>query len=242
MFLGRRVLVVIPARGGSKGVPLKNIRPLCGRPLISHVGDVLAQLPFVDRAVVSTEDVRIAEVAKAHGLDVPFYRPDDLGGDMVGDVPVLRHASLETERLDGHEYDIVIMLQPTCPLRTAVHVQRVIAALVEGDWDAAWSVSRSDLKLHPLKQLRMTDSRLAYYEPSAANVTARQQLEQLYYRNGAAYALTRQCLMDQDRLLGARTAGVVIEEPLVNIDTVEDFVAAETLLCMRNRAAGGEPR
>jgi len=230
MFSGRSVLAVIPARGGSKGVPLKNIRPLYGRPLLGHIAPVLKALTCIDRAVVSTDDSRIADVAQEFGLEVPFYRPHDLSGDSIGDVPVLQHAVSETERLEARRYDVIVMLQPTCPLRTPDHVRRVIATLIEGNWDAAWTISRCDPKYHPMKQLRLCDSTLGYYDPAGAHVTARQQLEQLYFRNGAAYALTRQCLMEQGTLLSPRTTGVLIEERLVNIDTVEDFQTAEAVL------------
>jgi CMP-N-acetylneuraminic acid synthetase len=237
MLHSRRILAVIPARGGSKGIPLKNIRPLCGVPLVAHVAVVLKELTCIDRAVVSTDDARIADVARAHGLQVPFVRPESLGGDTIGDVPVLQHALEEAERMAGHQYDVVVMLQPTCPLRTPDQVLRVITTLIEGNWDAVWSVSRSDLKFHPLKQLKLNEAGLTYYDTAGGGVTARQQLEPLYYRNGAAYALTRQCLMEQDRLLGARTTAVVIEDRLVNIDTLEDFDLAETLLAARAKAA-----
>jgi CMP-N,N'-diacetyllegionaminic acid synthase len=230
MLAGRRILAVVPARGGSKGVRLKNIRLLSGLPLIAHVAPVIHAVECIDRAVVSTEDDRIADVAKAHGLDSPFLRPIALAGDTIGDIPVLQHALIETERLDGKQYQIVVMLQPTCPLRKPEHVRGVISTLVDGEWDAVWTVSEAPLKFHPLKQLRLSDSRLEYYDPAASAITARQQLEPLYYRNGAAYALTRDCLMKQGALLGARTAATVIDDELVNIDTIEDFDEAERLL------------
>ncbi len=180
MLAGRRILAVVPARGGSKGVPLKNIRPLNGRPLIAHVASVAAAASWLDRTVVSTDDERIAEVARASGLEVPFMRPAELAADTVGDLPVLRHALLETERQEARPYDIVVMLQPTCPLRTADHVRRVVSAVIDGRCDAAWTVSQADLKFHPLKQLRLDGIGLSYYDERGADVTARQQLEPLY--------------------------------------------------------------
>jgi CMP-N-acetylneuraminic acid synthetase len=233
MFRSRRILAVIPARGGSKGVPLKNIRPLLGRPLIAHAAPLIAAVHCIDRAAVSTDNDRIAEVARSCGLEVPFRRPASLGEDTVGDVPVLQHALQEMERLDGVTYDVVVMLQPTCPLRTPAHVHEVIRTLVEGEWDAVWTVSRTDPKYHPLKQLRLVASELQYYDAAGAAITARQQLEPLYYRNGSAYAITRECLMHQQKLLGSRSTAVVVQDLLVNIDTLDDFEAAERALLAR---------
>ena len=235
MLDNRKILVVIPARGGSKGVPLKNIRTLAGLPLIAHIAPLVHEMGCIDRTVVSTDDERIAEVARAHNLAVPFARPPSLGGDTIGDVPVLQHALLETERIDETRYDVVVMLQPTCPARTAAHVRHAIDTLIRGGWDAVWTVSRADPKFHPFKQLRLSESGLRYFHDEGASVTARQQLEPLYYRNGAAYALTRDCLLEQGKLLGARTTAVVIDQPLVNIDTLEDFDAAERLLHAKHR-------
>ena len=94
----KRILVVVPARGGSKGVKLKNIRPINGIPLVALVGHVIKQLSYVDRAVVSTDHLKIAEIAKKSGLDVPFMRPEELSGDIVADGPVLHHALTECEK------------------------------------------------------------------------------------------------------------------------------------------------
>src|SRR5262245_6580005 len=106
-----RVLVVVPARGGSRGVPLKNIHPLAGRPLIAYTGDIVKELKWVDKAIVSTDHEKIANAARDCGLGVPFIRPPDLSGDFVSDHQVLHHALTEVERQDGRHYDVVIMLQ-----------------------------------------------------------------------------------------------------------------------------------
>lgn len=235
MLSGRRILAVVPARGGSKGVPLKNLHSLLGLPLVAHVGAITRALPYLDWAVVSTDHPEIIEVARTAGLDAPFVRPPDLSGDRIGDLQVLTHALLECERVDGCRFDIVVMLQPTSPLRRPAHVTAVVTKIVEEKWDAVWTVSRVDLKYHPLKQLTLAaDGRMDYVDPRAAAIIARQQLDPTYYRNGAAYAFTRECLVEQQTIKGARTAGVVLDEPMISIDTLEDFVRAERVL--RDRA------
>jgi CMP-N,N'-diacetyllegionaminic acid synthase len=233
----KRILAVVPARGGSKGVPLKNLHPLQGIPLIAHVGRVVRDTPAIDRALVSTDHTEIAAEAERAGLAAPFMRPAELSGDLVSDFQVLEHALTAAESLDGVTYDVVLMLQPTSPLRRAAHVQAVLEKLVKEGWDAVWTVSVTELKYHPLKQLTVGESgTMSYFDPAGAGVVARQQLQPVYHRNGVAYAFTRACLLEQRTIMGARSAAVVLDEPLVSIDTLDDFRLAEREL--ERRASG----
>ena len=227
---GRAVLVVVPARGGSRGVPLKNLRPVGGLPLVARVGQLVQQLDWVDRGVVSTDHPEIAKVAVESGLEAPFIRPAELAGDEVGDVEVLTHALQTMEAIDARSYDVVVMLQPTSPLRRAEHVSATLDKLVAGELDSVWTVTPTDLKYHPLKQLALENDRLRYCDPEGARIVARQQLSPVYHRNGVAYALTRACLLEQNTLLGARASCVVIDEPMLSIDTLEDFARVEAAL------------
>jgi len=229
MIKQQRILVVCPARGGSKGIPHKNLQPFLGVPLVARVGHLVAEIPGIDRAIVSTDSEEIASVAKESGFDVPFYRPEDLSGDRISDLEVLSHALIETERLDGVTYDIVVMLQPTSPLRQAEHVVGTINMLIDGDWDAVWTVSETDSKNHPLKQLTVKDGRLDYYDPAGKQIIARQQLVPVYHRNGVAYAIRRSCLLDQKSISGERTGAFVLEGDLISIDTYWDLELSELL-------------
>lgn len=230
MYKNRRILVVVPARGGSKGIPLKNIRPLAGKPLIAYTAETVAQLPEVDRAVVSTDHEDIARAAGEAGLDAPFRRPERFSGDRIGDWDVLSHALEEMESRDQCRYDIVVMLQPTCPLRTPEDVRQTIQKLVDEGYDAVWTVSPTDSKGHPLKQFTFDGDRLEYYDPAGQTIIARQQLTPVYHRNGAAYAITRACLMEQKSIKGTRCSAVIVERPLANIDTPFDMEIAEILI------------
>jgi CMP-N,N'-diacetyllegionaminic acid synthase len=234
MINHRRMLVVVPARGGSKGVSLKNLRTVHGVSLVALAARVIKALPWVDRSVVSTDHEQIAAEAEAAGLAAPFRRPAPLSGDRIGDRDVLVHALDEMETRDGCRYDVVVMVQPTCPLRRPAHVTATVEKLVTEDLDAVWTVTPSDLKLHPLKQLTLDgQGRLAYYDPAGAAIIARQQLVPVYHRNGAAYAITRRCLLEQQKLLGERSGAIVIDEELISIDTAEDFAAVERQLDLR---------
>ena len=230
MLKGKSILVVVPARGGSKGVRLKNIRTINGVPLVALVGHVVKELPYVDRAVVSTDHPEIAAIARGSGLDVPFMRPECLSGDIIADGPLLYHALVECEKIDNRRYDVVVMLQPTSPFRKPKHVTAAVEKLIKGRYDAVWTVSETDSKAHPLKQLVIRKDILDFYEPAGANIIARQQLTPVYHKNGVAYVMTRDCILNTKNIKGERTSFVVIDEFMVNIDTELDFKLAEFVL------------
>lgn len=238
MLNGRRILAVVPARGGSKGVPLKNLHPLLGRPLIAHAGDIIRDAGIFDRAVVSTDHEGIAAAAEAAGIAAPFRRPEPLSGDRIGDWEVLNHALIEIERIDRGKYDVVVMLQPTSPLRRISHIVDSVSLLIERGFDAVWTVTPTDLKYHPLKQLSISpDSQLDFFDPRGAQIIARQQLTPVYTRNGACYAFTRDCLLLQKTTMAKRSGAVVTEEPMISIDTIEDFDKVAALLRGRSSNA-----
>lgn len=230
MIGSMRVVAVVPARGGSKGIPMKNLRTVGGRPLVALVGDVVREVPEIDRCVVSTDHDEIARVAEAAGIAAPFRRPEAMSGDRIGDWDVLAHAVRATEALDGVVYDIVVMLQPTSPLRKAIDVSGTIRMLAEGGYDSVWTVSATDSKAHPLKQLTVRDGVLDYWDQRGAGIIARQQLETVYHRNGIAYAITRACLLEQGTIKGHRTGGYIVSGEHVSIDTEWDLALVELIL------------
>ncbi len=230
MIDGRLVLAVVPARGGSKGIPMKNLRTVCGRPLVALAGEVARAVPEIDRRVVSTDHLEIVSVARDAGLDAPFMRPDSISGDRIGDWDVLSHALLATEALDGVIYDIIVMLQPTSPLRLPSDVSGTIRMLVDSDYDAVWSVSETDTKSHPLKQLMVKNGLMEYWDSRGAQIIARQQLDPVYHRNGVAYAITRSCLLDQKTIKGYRTGAYIVSGENISIDTESDIEMVELVL------------
>ena len=239
MIEGRKVLAVVPARGGSKGIALKNLRKIGGRPLVALAGDVARRVPEIDRAVVSTDHDEIAKVAAQAGLEASFRRPPELSGDRIGGWDVLNHALLATEALDGVLYDIVVMLQPTSPMRTPANVSEAIRMLATGGWDSVVTVSQTDLKAHPLKQFVLDGPKLGFFDESGRGVIARQQLTPLYYRNGIAYAMTRECIVDQKTIFGRNAGALAIPGHHVSIDTEWDIKMVEYVLAHGDPADAG---
>lgn len=223
----KNILAVCPARGGSKGIPLKNLAPFLGVPLVAHVGKLISEIPQIDRAVVSSDHPEIIKVAEQSGLEAPFRRPESLSGDQISDTQVLTHALQEMERIDRVHYDIVLMLQPTSPLRKKEHVMQTLDMLVAGKYDAVWTVSETDSKNHPLKQLMVHDGQLKHYDSQGHTIIARQQLQPLYHRNGVAYAITRTCLLEKQNISGDRTGALILPDHYVSIDTLWDLKLCE---------------
>jgi CMP-N-acetylneuraminic acid synthetase len=237
MFNGLKLLAVVPARGGSKGVPLKNIQSVAGVPLVALTGKIIRDIKIIDRAIVSTDNDKIKKVAVESGLDVPFMRPGSLSGDRVADWDVLVHCLQRIEQLDSCKYNVIVMLPPTSPLRKKEHVIKSIEKLVNGKYDAVWTVSEVDTKYHPLKQLVLKKGQLDYYDDNGNKIIARQQLSNLYQRNGAAYVMTRECILENKDIKGKKTGAYVIEEPMISIDTWDDFKLVEYYLQKKMFAA-----
>jgi CMP-N-acetylneuraminic acid synthetase len=229
MLNDKRILAVVPARGGSKGIKLKNITLLKGRPLIAWTADVALEVDIIDRLIVSTDSSAIKKTAQELGLDCPFFRPKDISGDFVSDVAVLTHALQFLESRDSIHYDIVLMLQPTSPMRTVEHVNEVLNKLVRGGFDSVLTLSQTDLKFHPLKQLQIADENVHHHDHRGSKIIARQQLAPTYHRNGIAYAVTRQCLLNEKTLIGRNCSFVIIPGRVVNIDYPADIKEAEGL-------------
>ena len=230
MIEGKKILAIIPARGGSKGIPLKNMKSVGGIPLIVRVSAIVKQCDIIDKVVVSTDHYEIAELAKRNNLEVPFYRPDYLSGDLVSDLDVLTHALLEMEKLDNTVYEIILMLQPTSPFRTPKQVTETVKKLIKFKADSVWTISLTDSKSHPKKQLIIKNNLIEFYTDEGSNIIARQQLNSTYHKNGLAYAITRECLINQRSIKGTKCVPFIIEGYTPNIDTILDIEFAEFLI------------
>jgi CMP-N-acetylneuraminic acid synthetase len=237
MFGNRRILAVVPARSGSKGLPDKNMSLLGGVSLIARAAQTLAALPWIDSKIISTDSRRYADEAIAHGLEAPFLRPPHLATDIAGAVETIQHAVIESEREGGGRFDVILIVEPTSPFRRPEDLEAAVSLLLAEETDSVVTVSPIDSKFHPQKIFDIGSGWLRYYDPRGADITSRQQLSPLYTRNGICYAVRRTTLMDQGQIVGTRTKPLVIERPLVNIDGPLDLAIAEALFA-RTRAEG----
>lgn len=230
MIDGLRVLALVPARSGSKGIPDKNLARIGGRSLIARAGATLGQIPWIDRRVISTDSRLYAEEGRVYGLEAPFLRPAELSTDKAGALETFIHALETCERLDGQRYDLLIVTEPTSPLREPGDIETTVRALLRTGADSAVTVSRLDTKTHPHKIFSIADGRLRYFSAQGAGVTARQSLEPLYSRNGLCYCYRRETLLTKQALITDNTVSVITERPVANVDEPLDLLWAEFLL------------
>lgn len=218
---GLRVVCIVPARGGTDSVPYLNIKRLGDRPLLAHTLDAARNATCVDRVVVSTDDPRVAEVARAHGGEVPFLRPGDLAADIPSLKPVIVHAVREIEKA-GDRADVVVVLQATSPFREAEAVDQAVDRLVAGGYDTVLSVTE-DRTLN----WRARDGMLA---PLFEREGRREEQEPVYKENGAVVAL-RRAVLDGPSRFGDRVGYLVMDKRAAfTVHDLEDFWMAERLL------------
>jgi CMP-N-acetylneuraminic acid synthetase len=225
-----RVLGLIPARAGSKGVPGKNLRLLAGKPLLNYTIESAAAARRLGRVVVSTESDAIAAVARAAGGDVPFSRPEALAADDTPMLPVVAHA-LRTLAEQGDAYDAVCLLQPTCPLRRPEDIDGCIELLERSDADSVVTVLEVPARYHP--HWTFLDNGDGSLRPATGSplVPRRQELARAYHRDGSVYVTRCSVVLDEGSLYGRRTLGYRgAPERNVNIDDLEDWARAEQLL------------
>ena len=224
-----QVLGVIPARGGSKGVPGKNLRELCGRPLLAYTADAVKASKRITRAVVSTDDDQIAHCARSLGLDVPFMRPASLAEDDTPMLPVLQHA-IETMATSGFAVDIVVLLQPTSPLRRAEHIDTAVDWLERAGGDSVVSVVEVPHQFSPVSVMRIEDGLLKPFL-DAPSVTRRQDKPRVFARNGPAVLAVRADVVKSGSLYGETSwpLGMSAEDS-IDLDTPWDFEILECLL------------
>ena len=229
-----QILAIIPARGGSKSIPRKNIRPLAGHPLIAYSIAAGLAAKSVTRLIVSTDDPEIAEIARSYGAETPFLRPAEFAQDMTPDLPVFEHALRWLEEHDGFRADIVVHIRPTSPLRPPQLIDESVALMQHApDADSVRGVGvashtpykmwrkRDDGFLTPL----LTDtSGEAYNQP-------RQALPTVYWHTGHIDLMRCATLLQKNSMSGERILPIVIESKYcVDIDTADDWTYAEWLL------------
>jgi CMP-N,N'-diacetyllegionaminic acid synthase len=223
------ILAIIPARGGSKGIPRKNIKPLMGKPLIGWTIDAVKQASCIDRIIVSTEDEVIASVACDLGADVPFMRPAEIAADDTPGVAPVLHA---IEQLP--EYEWVLLLQPTSPLRSAEDIDGIWQFCQEQG--APSVVSVCEVGKHPYWMYKCDAAqRLEPFIRGRPDMTRRQDLPAAYALNGALYLARTDWLVERRDFIGPETLGYIMPpERSVDLDTPQDWLWVEFLIEQSN--------
>lgn len=229
------VLGIVPARGGSKSIPRKNIRPLRGKPLIAYTIESARAAMRLSRPIVSTDDEEIARVARVFGAEVPFLRPPELAADDTPDAPVFLHALRWLADHEGYAPDYVAVLRPTSPLRQPEHIEGAIEVALSTGADVVKSVCLTGV--HPHKTWRIESGRLRPFVPSALWVrrgpdVPRQELTTAYWQNGAVDVVAVRMILDPPRSFEDVFFAPYVMDPRysVDLDTEEDFERAEVIM------------
>lgn len=231
-----RILAVIPARGGSKRLPGKNIKQLGGKPLIAHsILALNAVKHLFSDTIVSTDDKRIADVAEQYGGKVPFIRPACLATDMAKSSAVLKHAVYYYEEQHAKKLDWVLLLQPTNPLVKPTDIEQAVKLAMTGEYDSIVSVCNITDHHHPRKAKILENGFLKPFLPGWDDEFQRQTLSAVFQRNGSIYMSKRSLIIEHDTLYGDRIGALEMpQEQFIDIDTPVDFCIAEALLRYNN--------
>lgn len=225
-----RILAIIPARGGSKGVPGKNIKLLNGRPLLLYTTETALQSQYLTEVILSSEDDHVIDVGKMAGVKVPFVRPVVLAQDSTPSIDVIIHA-LEWFQKQAVFFDAVCLLQVTCPFRTVAFLDESLVKFMESGCDSLISVQKVPHEFNPHWTFEVNkDGNLKIATGEEAIITRRQELPEAYHRDGSIYITKTDVLLKQKSLFGNSVA--FNESPsdfYVNIDTLEDWKKAEKL-------------
>lgn len=223
------MLAVIPARGGSKGVPGKNIKMLAGKPLIAYTIEAAITSGIFSKIIVSTDSREIADIATAYGGEVPFLRPDEISGDMTSSDDVILHA-LSYFSQQSLSFELVCKLQPTSPFRTAEHLREAYQLFQEKQAD--FLVSVCECEHSPLWSGTIgEDLRLDNFISEEAKRACRQDLPAYYRLNGAIYMGKVPCFLENKSFLGKNSIAYIMNQTdSVDIDSPLDFLIAEALI------------
>lgn len=230
-----KILGIIPARGGSKSIPRKNIKPFLGRPLIGWAIETLKKCQSIDRVIVSTDDEEIAAVAREYSAETPFMRPSELAEDTTPTLPVLQHAVAWLKEHENWEPDIVVLTQATSPGVPAFYIQEGLDLFGNSGADSVISLVEVPKGYSPHWQFNLQEggrAELFTGTPIKKVIRRRQDLPETYIRNSAFYIFKTKLLFEDDpSFYGDDTRGLVMDKKYdIDIDTPEDWIAAERKL------------
>ena len=225
-----RVFGLVPARGGSKGVPRKNVRLLAGKPLLQYTAEAALGATRLSRVLLSTEDDEIAKIGRGCGLEVPFLRPGDLAQDDTPSLPVVQHAFRWMEAA-GERFDAVCLLQPTSPFRRAMDIDACIELLESSGADAVATVRPVPHTYHPHWTYFEVHGFLRLSTGAGDPIPRRQELPPAFHRDGSICVTRRDVLLETGSLYGNRLLGHVTDAgPCLDLDDADDWTHAEQLL------------
>jgi CMP-N,N'-diacetyllegionaminic acid synthase len=224
-------LGLITARGGSKHISGKNSKPLCGKPLLAYTIQAALASSHLDRVIVSTEDEEISSIARQWGAEVPFRRPEELAADDSRSIDVIAHALEWLELHEGYTPDALVLLQPTCPLRTGRHIDEAIALYEDRDADCVVAVSEPEHHPYWMKTISQDGQLNPLMQVDLCRYHQKQTLPKVWASNSSIYVLRRDFFLTHRQIYGGRSYGYIMpSSESLDIDTQWDFQLAELII------------
>jgi len=221
-----KVLAIIPARGGSKGIPLKNIKKLSGKPLIEYTINAALKSKKINKIIVSTDNEKIARISTSLGVEVPFLRPKKISSDSSNTMDLVKHT---IKKLEKYKFipDIITILQPTSPFRTTQMIDKSIDMLIKSNSTSIISVSK--MKKHPYSSFWFCDKYLKPFKSDFLKFYQRQLFPELFYPTGGIYTFWTSTLTNYNSLYGPKIKPMIINNEIINLDIDDnlDFFIAE---------------
>jgi len=225
----KKILALVPARGGSKGIKLKNLKKINGKSLIQITSEFIDKCKFIDLKVLSSDNKKIINHSKCLKFEI-VKRSKKLSGDRVSDFQVIQETLIFIKDNLKYNFDYLVYLQPTSPVRKRRHLLDAIKKVIKFKYDGSWSVTKVDTKYHPLKSLKIVRNKLKLFDNRGQRVIARQMLNSVYIRNGVFYIFDIQRLLKNKSIYLEKILPSVTEYKTANIDNLVDLKLAKKLV------------
>ena len=222
MYKKKKILAVVLARSGSKGNINKNIIKIKNKYLLNYTTSLINKIKMIDKAIISTDSKKFQKIASKDSIEFPFLRSKKLSGDNVSDDACLLDALNRCEKIYKVKYDYVVSLPPTSPLRNKEDVIKSIKRCIVKNLDSVWTISRVDPKFHPLKIMSIENNKLIHFLKLGKKIFRRQQLSDIFIRNGNAYVIKSNYLKRTKNIISKNTEGLLVTGNQISIDTMED--------------------
>lgn len=236
MYKNKTFLAIIPARGGSKGLPKKNIKDLCGKPLIAWSIESGLQSKYIDEVMVTTDSQEIAEISKKYGANVPFLRPDELASDTATSFDAIKHTIEFYKNELKKDFDYVVLLEPTSPLRSVKDVDGAIEKLLDSSADAIVGICKTEGQNPAFLVNKNEDDFISGYNNIDMKVLRRQDIKDVYFFEGSVYISKTDILLEKETFYHENTLGYEFPKyKSLEIDDMDDFIMIESIMKHRSK-------
>ena len=227
----KNIIAIILARSKSKGLKNKNIKKINGIPLLGLAVKSALNTHLINKVIISTDSKKYGKIAERYGANFFYLRSKKISGPQIRDEKVLLDGLNKAEFFFKKKFDVIVSLPASTPTRSKDDLFKMISYFLKNKYESLWSISKTELKFHPLKQLILKKNKIKYYDKKGRNIINRQQLiDNIYHRNGVAYIISRKFLKGKKKLLGTKSAGYILKGERISIDTMKDLKTARKIL------------